>query len=148
MCQGGRRDVAGTPLSQIRVAHFLNQVLVRLTAVRRRFIHMTFTELDVHIADTGRRSLATRLVFALADCLDADIPGIDLDDFQQLSGYTRTNIRAAASMLKDAGVIDIDYYRESGTEKERVPMAESAGNRWVKQHYRLSQAVKLLLKRG
>lgn len=109
---------------------------------------MTFTELDVHIAETGRRSLATRLVFALADCLDARIQGIDLDDFEQLSGYTRTNIRAAASSLKDAGVIDIIYYRESDDGTGRSVLAESVGNRWVKQHYRLSRSVVELFKRS
>ena len=109
---------------------------------------MTFTELDSNIAHTGRRSLATRLVFALADCLDARITGIDLDDFEQLSGYNRTNIRAAASSLKDAGVIDIVYYRESSEGGNRTPLTESAGNRWAKQHYRLSEAVILLLHRA
>ena len=109
---------------------------------------MTFTELDVHIADTGRRSLATRLIFALADCLDARIEGIDLDDFEQLSGYTRTNIRAAASSLKDAGVIDIIYYRETEDGKSRSVLTDSVRNRWVKQHYRLSQGVTELFKRN
>lgn len=108
---------------------------------------MTFTELDACIAGTGRRSLATRLVFALADCLDARIKGIDLDDFEQMSGYNRTNIRAAASSLKEAGVIDIGYYRESSDGGNRIQLAESAGNRWAKQHYQLSETVRVLLRR-
>ncbi|HBW3372380.1 TPA: hypothetical protein MFC71_005478 [Klebsiella pneumoniae] len=108
---------------------------------------MTFIELDNHIAKTGRRSLAIRLVFTLADNLDHQVEGLDLDDFEIASGYTRTNIRSAASSLKEAGVIDIYYYRESGEDGERVLLKESAKNRWAKQHYRLSSAVVSLLNR-
>lgn len=109
---------------------------------------MTFIELDTHIAKTGRRSLAIRLVFTLADKLDKRIEGIDLDEFEIASGYTRTNIRSAASLLKEAGVIDIYYYRESGEDGERMLLKESAKNRWAKQHYRLSNAVIALLNRA
>jgi hypothetical protein len=108
---------------------------------------MTFIELDTVIANTGRRSLAARLVFTLADCLDNKINGIDLDVFEATSGYTRTNIRAVASFLKDAGVIEIDYYRVIGEDEKRITLTASAKNRWAKLHYRLSKEVVRLLNR-
>lgn len=108
---------------------------------------MTFIELETFISNTGRRTLASRLVYTLADGLDQNLNGIDLDVFESVSGYTRTNIRSAASLLKESGVIDIYYYREPEGEGERTFLSENAKNRWAKQHYKLSKPVIALLNR-
>ncbi|WP_313618998.1 hypothetical protein [Pantoea septica] len=108
---------------------------------------MTFIELDAALGKTGRRSLALRLVFALADALDNERSGLDLDEFEKQSGYIRTNIRAVASALKELNVIDIYYYADNVTgDGHQVKETVSRG-RWSKQHYRLSNAVRKLLKR-
>jgi len=83
---------------------------------------MTFTELDNALADTGRRSLASRLVFALADGLDKNLSGLNLDDFEKQSGYIRTNIRSVAASLKESGIIEIKYYDDSVPENETIVM--------------------------
>lgn len=108
---------------------------------------MTFAELDYVIGLTGRRSLATRLVCILADALDENRKGINLDDFEKQSGFVRTNIRAVASALRQHGVIDIYYYDgHSNGEVGLMTQAPPRG-RWSKQQYRLSDPVKTLLKR-
>lgn len=109
---------------------------------------MTFTELDVVLGDTGRRSLATRLVCVLADALDDSRNGINLDDFEMQSGYVRTNIRAVASALREHGVIDIYYYDESSDDEVALMSSRSPRGRWSKQHYRLTDSVKILLRRS
>jgi len=109
---------------------------------------MTFTELDVALGDTGRRSLATRLFCALADALDDSRKGINLDDFETQSGYVRTNIRAVASALREHGVIDIYYYDESSDDEAALMSNRSPRGRWSKQHYRLTETVKILLRRS
>ncbi len=108
---------------------------------------MTFTELDAALGETGRRSLATRLIFALADALDSDHSGLDLDEFEQQSGYVRTNIRTVASVLKKLGVIDIHYYDDDGTGVYRTSAQNISRGRWSKQHYRLADPVRILFKR-
>lgn len=108
---------------------------------------MTFAELDVALGDTGRRSLATRLFCALADALDYSQSGINLDDFETQSGYVRTNIRAVASALRDHGVIDIYYYDQNSDDEAALMSNHSPRGRWSKQHYRLTETVKTLLKR-
>lgn len=108
---------------------------------------MTFTELDKALGETGRRSLATRLVFALADALDGDHSGLDLDEFEQQSGYVRTNIRTVASALKKLGVIDIQYYDDNSTVNDRFSDQNISRGRWSKQHYRLADPVRNLLRR-
>lgn len=108
---------------------------------------MTFTELDNALADTGRRSLASRLVFALADGLDKNLSGLNLDDFEKQSGYIRTNIRSVAASLKESGIIEIKYYDDSVPENETIVMGSVSRGRWSKQHYSLTDTVKALLKR-
>ncbi|MBK0098852.1 hypothetical protein IBT49_22915 [Erwinia sp. S63] len=109
---------------------------------------MTFAELDDVIGQTGRRSLATRLVFMLADALDQYRKGINLDDFEKQSGFVRTNIRAVASALREHGVIDIYYYDENSSDELCLMSPTSPRGRWSKQHYRLSGPVKTLFKRN
>lgn len=108
---------------------------------------MTFTELDNALADTGRRSLASRLVFALADGLDNNLSGLSLDEFESQSGYIRTNIRSVAGALKESGIIDIQYYDDGVSETETIVMGSVSRGRWSKQHYSLTQTVKTLLRR-
>lgn len=108
---------------------------------------MTFQELDCILRSTGRRSLAGSLVFALADSLDNGADGIDLDVYEQYSGFVRTNIRAVASALEKAGVIDIFYYQELQSGQVRELHTTNYHARWAKQHYRLSHPVRVLLKR-
>jgi len=108
---------------------------------------MTFTELDTALGKTGRRSLASRLVFALADALDNERSGLDLDEFEKQSGYIRTNIRAVASALKELSVIDIYYYAENLTGDDYQAKESVSRGRWSKQHYQLSNSVRKLLKR-
>lgn len=108
---------------------------------------MTFTELDNALADTGRRSLASRLVFALADGLDKNLSGLNLDEFEKQSGYIRTNIRSVAAALKESGIIEIQYYDDRGPENEAIVMGRVSRGRWSKQHYSLTDSVKTLLRR-
>lgn len=108
---------------------------------------MTFTELDTALADTGRRSLASRLVFALADSLDNNLSGLNLDEFERQSGYIRTNIRTVASALKESGIIDIQYYDDAAQENETILMSNVSRGRWSKQHYSLTDSVRNLLRR-
>lgn len=109
---------------------------------------MTFTELDEALGHTGRRSLAMRLVCALADALDDSRNGINLDDFEKQSGFVRTNIRAVASALRKHGVIDIYYYDENSEEGTCLMSQNSSRGRWSKQHYKLANNVKTLLRRS
>jgi len=109
---------------------------------------MTFTELDDLLGQTGRRTLASRLVFTLADALDNNLQGINLDEFEVQSGYVRTNIRAVASMLREHGVIDIYYYDVNSDDEASAMSQQSPRGRWSKQHYRLANSVKTLLKRN
>lgn len=108
---------------------------------------MTFHELDCILHSTGRRSLAGSLVFTLADTLDDGADGMDLDDYEQFSGFVRTNIRSVASALERAGVIHIFYYQEPRSGQVRELHTSNCHARWAKQHYRLSQAVRDLLRR-
>ncbi|WP_058973828.1 hypothetical protein [Type-D symbiont of Plautia stali] len=109
---------------------------------------MTFTELNDVLGLTGRRSLASLLVFTLADALDNNLRGINLDDFEAQSGYFRTNIRAVASTLREHGVIDIYYYDVNSDDGACLLSPQSPRGRWSKHHYRLADSVKTLLKRS
>lgn len=109
---------------------------------------MTFTELDEVLGQTGRRSLASRLVSTLADALDDNRKGINLDDFEKQTGFVRTNIRAVASALREYGVINIYYYDENSEDDSSLMSPGVPRGRWSKQHYRLSGSVRALLKRN
>lgn len=108
---------------------------------------MTFIELEAALGSTGRRSLATRLVFALADALDNERSGLTLDEFELESGYVRTNIRAVASALKEQGIINIYYYDDIDAIDAHFPEDNVSRGRWSKQQYRLTDPVKQLFKR-
>ncbi|WP_455865332.1 hypothetical protein [Pantoea agglomerans] len=108
---------------------------------------MTFTELDGAIAATGRRALAAHLISTLLDNLDNDQDGIDLDAYELSSGYVRTNIRAVSQSLRQAGIVDVYYYRTPAPEQSRILTQIAAGGRWTKQHYRLSNDVRTLFRR-
>lgn len=109
---------------------------------------MTFGELDSALGSTGRRSLATRLIFSLADALDDNRSGINLDDFEKQSGFVRTNIRSVASALREQGVLEIVYYDENVSEVDQNPEKNTPRGRWSKQRYRLSDEVLKLLRRA
>ena len=108
---------------------------------------MTFTELDDIVAETGRRALASRMIVVLLDALDQGDEGIELDRFENDSGYVRTNIRTVAQLLRNKGVIDVFYYREAAGKEMRAYTSESTAGRWAKQHYRLTSAVRKLYRR-
>lgn len=108
---------------------------------------MTFTELDGAFAATGRRALAAHLVCTLLDNLDIEQNGIDLDDYEASSGYVRTNIRAVCQSLRQAGIVDVYYYRTPAPNQSRVLTRLATGGRWTKQHYRLNDEVRKLFRR-
>lgn len=109
---------------------------------------MTFTELDDIIAGTGRRALASRIIVALLDNLDQGYVGIDLDRFEKDSGYVRTNIRNVAMSLREKGVVEVFYYRDTADPGAREYTTESTSGRWAKQQYRLSSDVSSLFRRS
>jgi len=106
---------------------------------------MTFTELDHLINESGRRSLASRLISALLDALDAGEDTLSLDVFERNSGYTRTNIRTVASFLSNAGVINILYSTTSSPGLQFH--AEAKRGRWARHHYALTNHVRELHRR-
>lgn len=106
---------------------------------------MTFTELDHLINESGRRSLASRLISSLLDALDAGEDNISLDVFESNTGYARTNIRAVASFLSNAGVIKILYSNASSHDQHLH--AEAKRGRWARHHYTLAKHVRELHRR-
>jgi len=108
---------------------------------------MTFTELDHLINESGRRSLASRLISALLDALDAGEDTLSLDVFERNSGYTRTNIRTVASFLSNAGVINILYLNTSSPGQGLQLHAEAKRGRWARHHYALANHVRELHRR-
>lgn len=107
---------------------------------------MTFQELDACIAGSGRRSIASALIAFILDALDDRQDGVDLDTFQSNTRFVRNNVTTVASYLQLHGIIHILYYRDGAAERQY----ESVNNygRWAKQHYRPSEVLKQLYRRG
>ncbi|MGG6196481.1 hypothetical protein ACQV2B_20700 [Pantoea allii] len=108
---------------------------------------MTFTELDHLINESGRRSLASRLLYSLLDALDAGIEDVSLDDFEKETGFARTNIRTVASFLSEARVIVILFSEALDSSGKLNLYSEAKRGRWVKHHYRLADSVRELFRR-
>lgn len=108
---------------------------------------MTFTELDHLINESGRRSLASRLLCSLLDALDAGKEDVSLDDFEKETGFARTNIRTVASFLSEARIIVILFSDAMDSSGELNLSSEAKRGRWVKHHYRLADSVRELYRR-
>lgn len=106
---------------------------------------MTFQEIDVCIAGSGRRSIASALIAYILDALDNRQDGIDLDSFLRHTHFVRNNVTTIASYLQQHGIIHVLYYRYGAAERQY----ESVNNygRWAKQHYRPSLVLIQLYRR-
>ena len=109
---------------------------------------MRFSELEIIITSSGRRSIASMLVAYLLDAFDNGADGVDLDFFQSETGYIRTNITQVASYLKEQGIISIYYYRDSIDKDNREYIENNIFGRWAKQHYKLTTDILNLYKRS
>ncbi|CAK9887149.1 MAG: hypothetical protein XXXJIFNMEKO3_LKCDNKCA_00097 (plasmid) [Candidatus Erwinia impunctatus] len=107
---------------------------------------MNFRDLDVVIANSRRRSIASSLIACLLDAADSGVDGIDLDDFEKETCLIRNNITSVAGYLQKQGVINILYYRDN-TEHRNYVLVNTFG-RWAKQHYELTSAIKNLFNRS
>lgn len=109
---------------------------------------MKFSELEIIITSSSRRSIASMLVAYLLDAIDNGTDGVDLDFFQSETGYIRTNITPVANYLKEQGIILIYYYRHNVDISNREYIEDNIFGRWAKQHYKLTSDVLNLYKRN